>query len=125
MSDTETRMLVALASLSEAGQGFAKALMEATDSEIRYREALEKYRDGEAYTEAFFLPTIAGKNEAERKINLHISLLNHPELRADRDAVRNAQTVRDICATEARIWDVRQKIARAEVAALTALIGAE
>lgn len=71
---------------------------------------------------ARLLPTIAGKNEAERRANLAAALQSDPAVAQLRDRRERATMQHSMAAELFRVADQRQKALRAQLDALSALV---
>jgi hypothetical protein len=98
------------------------AAKNATGAEIEYRACQTYATMTEDAARAEMIAGIPGKNEAERSAFLRDRMNGHPLVAASRIKVEKAQEDRDEAASALRIADVKQKAARAEVAALTAIV---
>lgn len=106
-----------------AGNEYASAVVEAASADQAWRQSHDYLTIVEDNARAEIVGNLTGKNEMERNAQLRYHMTNHPTVAACRIDVAKAQDDRDAAAATARAWDVRQKIARAEVAALTAILG--
>lgn len=68
---------------------------------------------------------VQGNNEAARETNIKVALMVHPVLSQLRDDLTAARVERDRCQCNVDVADARQKIRRAQLAALVALLGGE
>lgn len=114
----------ALERLNEAVVSFAHAQRLAVTAEGEYRDAEREREETENFHRSEIITLgLSGTNETQRNADLRVRLDTNREVRESRDRAARRQMDRETAAANLRIWDVRQKAARAEVAALTALLG--
>jgi hypothetical protein len=119
-------LLQALDGLNEAVTSFAKAQRWAVMTEGEYRDAEREREETENFHRSEIITLgLSGTNETQRNADLRVKLDTNRFVRETRDRAARRQAERETAAANLRIWDVRQKAARAEVAALTALLGRE
>lgn len=119
-------LLQALDGLNEAVTSFAKAQRLAVMTEGEYRDAEREREETENFHRSEIITLgLSGTNETQRNADLRVKLDTNRFVRETRDRAARRQAERETAAANLRIWDVRQKAARVEVAALTALLGRE
>lgn len=119
-----TALLRAIDQLHDAERSYTVAVREAARAEILHRDAQEALQHTITFhTHERYNLGLSGNNSEIRANQMAVYLDNNPYVIESRKAAAKAHENRELAQAEARVWDVRQKVGRAEVAALTALAG--
>ncbi len=123
MEPVKEALLRALDKLASIESAYSVAARDAVGKEVGYRDLEREREETENFHRSEIIALgLPGSNETARQAALRVALDANRYVHAAREAARLQQDARDHAAAELRIWDVRQKVARAEVAALTALV---
>jgi GrpB-like predicted nucleotidyltransferase (UPF0157 family) len=126
MDDSPAAMLLAaVARLDQAQLDYNEATRRAVKADAIYRAAVDVLSGVEdARRSVVVRAGVAGKNEAERAVRLKDALHTDPDVQQARRQLAEATDDRDYWRAEASIADAGMKVARARVAALTAILQA-